>query len=82
MPQKNEADAFALDVSPTVQRQFNRIKEQGEFKSDQDLMQAALSALDDVLDNQHLQPPHPLHTPDSTEPYMKFAGLGIDDYDI
>lgn len=76
-------EPMCMDLSPTIQRQFNRLKSQGRFENDQELMQAALKALDDVLlQNQYRQHPHPLDTKDPTEPYMSYLGQSPDDYDV
>ena len=75
-------EPMCMDVSPTIHRQFSRIKNQGGFENDQDLMQAALKALDDVLIQQQRTPPHPTHTHGALEPFFSAMPGSPDDYDI
>jgi hypothetical protein len=77
------AEPWNLDVSPTIHRKFNRLKDQGLFSNDQDLMQAALNALDECLErNSQSGTFNPMRDLYSSEPYMRHPGLSLDDYDL
>lgn len=73
-----QAEQLQISLTPALYRQFSRLKSQGNFTSDADLLQACFVALerfwergmrDRGLSNS------------IAEPYMMHPGLSLDDYD-
>lgn len=69
---------FPVNLPSPIYNHFNRLKAMGHFENDQDLMQAALEALDKEWEHGN---PVEYHRRLSTQPYMSRPGLSPDDYD-
>lgn len=73
-----QAEQLQISLTPALYRQFSRLKTQGSFTSDSDLLQACFVALERFWER---------GIPDRglgnsiSEPYMMHPGLSPDDYD-
>lgn len=70
-----QIDTVTVNLTPALYRQFLRLKALGCFQDDQDLMQAALEALE--REWRHGKTDFVARS----ERYMPHPGLGPDDYD-
>lgn len=73
-----QAEQIQINLTPALYRQFTRLKTQGSFTDDQDLLQACFESLERDWErsrrNQGIGNP-------LMEPYMRRPGLSLDDYD-
>lgn len=70
-----QAEPITINLSPALYNQLSRLKTQGQFSSDQALMQAAFEALErewTLGKDASLR---------FSKPYMSHPGLSPDDYD-
>lgn len=72
---------LSLNLSPDLSRQFARIKSQGAFRSDQDVLRAALDALEHDYHHGRFRYTEASKNDVSRKPYMSQPGLSLDDYD-
>lgn len=73
-----ETEQIQISLTPALYRQFTRLKVQGRFASDADLLQTCFETLErhwerGVQSNEATGP--------MNEPYMSRPALGIEDYD-
>lgn len=73
-----ETKAVQVSLTPALYRQLTRLKAQGQFISDSDLLQASFEALEQSWER---SAPHKVINAISNKPYMSRPALGIDDYD-
>ncbi|WP_373530968.1 hypothetical protein [Vampirovibrio sp.] len=73
-----ETEQSQISLPPALYRQLNRLKAEGQFNSDADLLQACFEALERSWERSAGQKNSSLR---STTPYMSRPGLGIEDYD-
>lgn len=74
-----ETEKVMISLTPALYRQFMRLKTQGAFLNDEDLMQASFEALEREW-QRGIQSASPSSNSGS-QPYMPFPGLSPDDYD-
>jgi hypothetical protein len=70
-----QTEPITIHLTPALYNQLSRLKMQGQFNSDQSLMQAAFEALEREWKHRRDTPVH------YSNPYMSHPGLGLDDYD-
>ncbi|HEY9686523.1 MAG TPA: hypothetical protein V6C52_06070 [Coleofasciculaceae cyanobacterium] len=71
-----QSNQWTLSMNRNIYSQFNRMKNQGHFHDDQDLLRAAFEALDREWRHEQVN-----QRDFTAERYMKHPGLGLDDYD-
>jgi hypothetical protein len=73
-----QTEQISVNLTLPLYRQFSRLKVQGHFQNDQDLLQAAFEALERDWHRGRA----PQQSPDPTlSPYMHRPGLSLEDYD-
>ena len=73
-----ETEQIQITLTPALYRQFTRLKTQGRFSHDTDLLQACFEALERHWErgSRDAAMGRPVQ-----DPYMSHPGLSIDDYD-
>ncbi len=74
-----QLENISITLTPNLYRQFARLKTQGQFANDQDLLQACFEALERSWERGSRDVG--LTTDAVLKPYMTRPGLGVDDYD-
>jgi Arc/MetJ-type ribon-helix-helix transcriptional regulator len=73
-----ETRPVQISLTPALYRQLTRLKVQGQFISDSDLLQASFESLEKSWER---SAQHKVINATSNKPYMSRPALGIEDYD-